>query len=72
MPSGELKLICFYSVDFPVLNSVFSVNISSTGNLDCEALAKQVVNATTSTGYFFKDTVICDSNFASVTTYNML
>lgn len=58
---------CF-RVDLPVLTSLLSINITSTGNLDCEALAKKVVNATPASNYI-TDSVICNSNLASVTTH---
>jgi hypothetical protein len=52
----------------PVLTSLLSINITSTGSLDCEALAKKVVNATPASNYI-TDSVICNSNQASVTTH---
>lgn len=60
------------SVDLPALNETEQVNITSTGDLDCVALAAKVVNATPivlPSRWSTNDSVICNSKKASVTTY---
>jgi len=60
-------------VEFPVLNSTTTFKVNSTGDVDCNALAANVVNATL--GYYHSDhfgnnqSVICDPRRRSVTTF---
>jgi hypothetical protein len=56
-----------------VLNTTRTINVTSTGDLDCKAFAESVVNATQI--YFpvsssLNDSVICNSRRAQVTLYN--
>lgn len=52
------------------------INITSTGDLDCEALATKVVNATAAaldlSGYGGRDNFICNSKKANVTTFQAI
>ncbi|KFY34547.1 hypothetical protein V494_06681 [Pseudogymnoascus sp. VKM F-4513 (FW-928)] len=62
------------ALDFPVLNSSHHINVTTTGDLDCAAFAKRVVNTTvwplTDGDYDHKNSsVVCNSNKASVTIY---
>ncbi|KFY89490.1 hypothetical protein V500_05649 [Pseudogymnoascus sp. VKM F-4518 (FW-2643)] len=64
---GEIDVL-----DFPTLNHTGDgINVTSTGNLDCDAFAAGVVNTTNSTGYsrYF---VTCTSKKGSVSLHNVL
>jgi hypothetical protein len=58
-----LRVIRQLSLDFPVLNHSHSITVNSTGNLDCNAFAASVVDATLSG----KHTVSCTSKMGNVT-----
>lgn len=58
----------------PVLNTAWRINVTSTGNLDCDAFANSVVNTTNylngNDSTSLADAgVFCNSKKGSVTTY---
>lgn len=57
-------------ISFPALNNTRSINVTTTGTLNCTEFANQVVNKTMPVYKFSEsnDTVICNSKDASVTT----
>ncbi|KAF8852578.1 hypothetical protein BDZ45DRAFT_678267 [Acephala macrosclerotiorum] len=62
------------AIDMPVLNTTWYINVTSTGNLDCNAFVKSVLNATNylnsnDSASLADAGVICNSKRGSVTTY---
>lgn len=67
-----MRLIRYSSLDFPTLNyTQDSINVTSTGNLDCDAFAASVVNTTNTAGYT-KHFVTCTSKKGSVILHRVL
>lgn len=68
----QMRLIRYSSLEFPTLNYTgHSINVTSTGNLDCDAFAASVVNKTNSVD----DTepfVTCTSKKGSVILHHVL
>jgi hypothetical protein len=69
----------YLSVDLPALNYTLNINITSTGNLDCVALAAKVVNATNpfytlpyTEGGAGNNSFVCSSRKGNITTYKVV
>ncbi|KFY64611.1 hypothetical protein V496_03148 [Pseudogymnoascus sp. VKM F-4515 (FW-2607)] len=70
LPSGLLYTGKFNALSFPALNSSRSINITSTGDLDCVAFAATVANTTIWATYIeHAESLECTSNKYSIKTH---